>query len=110
MTDRITVSDALRLNPNSPEVLTARGRVLFLSGKLPQSLNHLASALRLDPSHHEAQQLRKRVKDVERLKEEGNVAFKNGQLQIAVQKYTEALEVGHATLMASHYVHRLVSA
>lgn len=51
------------------------------------------NALRLDPSCTSAQQLRKRVKDVERLKEEGNVAFKAGKLQHAVNSYTEALDV-----------------
>jgi len=37
-------------------------------------------------------QLRKRVKDVERLKEEGNLAFKSGRLEEAVALYGEALE------------------
>ncbi|KAF8638763.1 hypothetical protein AX17_001979 [Amanita inopinata Kibby_2008] len=85
-------NDALRLNPNSPDVLTLRGLVLFLSGKLPQSLQHAQSALRLDPGHAPAQKLRKRAKDVERLKEEGNVAFKSGKLQEAIEKYTECLD------------------
>jgi DnaJ family protein C protein 7 len=70
-----------------------RGLVLFLSGKLPQALQHAQSALRLDPGHEPAQRLRKRVKDVERLKEEGNSAFKMGRLQEAIDKYGEALDV-----------------
>ena len=88
-------SDALRLAPNSPDVLTTRGRVLFLSGKLPQALQHVQSALRLDPGHEEAMQLRKRVKEIERLKEEGNTSFKSGALQDAIEKYTAAIEVGY---------------
>lgn len=90
MVDR---SDALRLNPNSPDVLALRGLVLFLTGKLPQALQHVFSALRLDPGHEQAQKLRKRVKDVERLKEEGNVAFKQGKLQEAYDLYSETLDV-----------------
>ena len=35
----------------------------------------------------------KRVKDVDRLKDEGNVAFKAGRLEDATAKYTEALDV-----------------
>lgn len=81
------------MEPNSPEVLALRGLVLFLSGKLPQALQHAASALRLDPGHEPAQQLRKRVKDVERLKEEGNTAFKGSRLQDAINRYTDALDV-----------------
>jgi len=83
----------MRLNPNSPDALTLRGLVLFLSSRLPQALQHVTSALRLDPGHEPAQRLRKRVKDVERIKEEGNVAFKMGKLDEAIEKYTECLEV-----------------
>jgi len=92
-TETVTYSDALRLAPNSPDVLTTRGLVLFLSGKLPQALQHVQSALRLDPGHEAAMQLRKRVKEVERLKDEGNKSFKSGDLNDAVQKYTAAIEV-----------------
>ncbi|KAF9465650.1 hypothetical protein BDZ94DRAFT_1296411 [Collybia nuda] len=88
----IAANDALRLNSNSPDILAIRGLVLFLSGKLPQALQHVASALRLDPGHENARKLRTRVKDVERLKEEGNVSFKTGKLNDAIEKYTEALE------------------
>ncbi|KIK03698.1 hypothetical protein K443DRAFT_465233 [Laccaria amethystina LaAM-08-1] len=88
----IAANDALRLNPNSPDVLALRGLVLFLTGKLPQALQHVSSALRLDPGHVQAQKLRKRVKDVERLKEEGNVAFKLGKLQEAYDLYSETLD------------------
>ena len=86
-------SDALRLQSNSPDVLALRGLVLFLCGRLPQALQHAQSALRYDPGHEPAQRLRKRVKEVERLKEEGNQAFKLGNLHEALRLYTEALEV-----------------
>ncbi|KAJ7113663.1 hypothetical protein C8R43DRAFT_1039629 [Mycena crocata] len=93
----IAANDALRLNPSSPDVLTSRGLVLFLSGRLPQALQHVQSALRGDPGHEPAQRLRKRVKDVERLKEEGNAAFKMGRLDEAIEKYGEALDrIGEA--------------
>lgn len=42
--------------------------------------------------------LRKRVRDVERLKEEGNSAFKAGKLDEAVEKYSEALDVSYSSL------------
>jgi len=86
-------SDALRLKPNSPDALSLRGLVLFLSGRLPQAMQHVVSALRLDPGHEPAQRLRKRVKDVEKLKEDGNVAFKTGKLEEAISRYEECLEV-----------------
>jgi tetratricopeptide (TPR) repeat protein len=81
------------MHSNSPDALAIRGLVLFLSGRLPLAQQHTESALRFDPSHEQARQLRKRIKDVERLKEEGNAAFKSGDWNVAVEKYTEALEV-----------------
>ncbi len=33
---------------NSPEVLSLRGLVLFLTGKLPSAITHVQGALRLD--------------------------------------------------------------
>lgn len=89
----IGANEALRAAPNSPDALALRGLVLFLTGKLSQALTHVSSALRYDPGHERAQKLRKRVKDVERLKEEGNVAFKTNNLLEAMDKYTEALDV-----------------
>ena len=53
----------------------------------------MVSALRFDPGHEPAQRLRKRVKDVEKLKDDGNVAFKAGKFEEAVSKYGECLEV-----------------
>ena len=46
----------------------------------------------MDPSYEPANRLRKRVKDVERLKEEGNTAFKAGKLKEAVGLYSDALD------------------
>jgi tetratricopeptide (TPR) repeat protein len=86
-------SDALRLEPTSVDVLVARATVLFLTGKLPDALKNAAEALRLDPGSEAAQRIRRRVKDVERLKEEGNTAFKSGRLQEAVARYSESLDV-----------------
>ncbi|KIY64482.1 TPR-like protein [Cylindrobasidium torrendii FP15055 ss-10] len=86
-------SDALRLNPNSPEILSLRGLVMFIEGKLSTAATHAANALRLDPSYTPAMRLRRRVKDVERLKDEGNAYFKSGNLQGALDKYGEALDI-----------------
>ena len=54
--------------------MTVRGLLLFLTSKTAQATQHVQSALRLDPGHEPAMKLRKRIKDVERLKEEGNAA------------------------------------
>lgn len=74
---------------------------MFLTAKTAQALQHVSSALRLDPGHEPAMRLRKRVKDVDRLKDEGNTAFKAGQLDTANQKYTEALDVRFSFSLSS---------
>lgn len=91
---RVCGSEAIRLDPNSPDVITLRGLLMFLTAKTAQALSHASSALRLDPGHEPANKLRKRVRDVDRLKDDGNAAFKSGRLEEAIEKYTEALEVG----------------
>ncbi|KAK7038721.1 hypothetical protein VNI00_010605 [Paramarasmius palmivorus] len=89
----LAATEALRLSPNSPETLTLRGLVLFINGKIPQATQHVTSALRFDPAYEPAMRLRRRIKDVDRLKTEGNNLFKQQKLQEAVDKYTEALEL-----------------
>jgi len=84
-------SDALRLEPNSPEVLTSRALVLFLTNHIPSAIQHVQSALRYDPEHTRARLLLRRARDIEKLKEGGNSAFKSGRHAEAVNKYTETL-------------------
>ena len=66
---------------------------MFLASKLPAALQHVQQALAYDPDHTRARKLMRRIKDVERTKEEGNAFFKAGRLVQAVEKYTEALGV-----------------
>jgi DnaJ homolog subfamily C member 7 len=86
-------SEAFQVDKKSPDVLCVRGLVMFLEGKLPAALQHVQQALAYDPDHTRARKLMRRIKDVERMKEEGNVAFKAGWLGEAVDKYTAALGV-----------------
>ncbi|KAG8706094.1 hypothetical protein FRC09_002585 [Ceratobasidium sp. 395] len=87
------VSDALRLAPNSPDVLTLRAQTMFLTNQIPKAVQHAQHALRLDPDHTPAQQLMRRAREVERIKEEGNTLFKANRLGEAVERYGEALDV-----------------
>ncbi|KAF8329361.1 DnaJ-domain-containing protein [Cantharellus anzutake] len=85
-------SDALRFDPSSPEVLTVRALVLFLTNRIPDAIKHVQSALRYDPEYSRARLLLRRAREIESLKEEGNVAFKAGRLAEAIEKYTNTLE------------------
>ena len=82
---------------------------MFLTAKTAQALHHAQSALRLDPGHEPAMKLRKRVRDVDRLKDEGNAAFKAGRLEEATEKYGEALEVCQAQATISLQITHLIS-
>ena len=42
------------------------------------------------------------ISRVERLKEEGNTAFKDGRLQDAIDRYTDALDVRFSSSFADH--------
>lgn len=84
-------SDALRLEPSSPEVLTSRALVLFLTNHIPSAIQHVQSALRFDPEHKGARLLLRRAREIEKLKDEGNNAFKGHRHAEAVNKYTETL-------------------
>jgi hypothetical protein len=86
-------SDALLLEPDSAEVHTLRGLVLFISNELPGALQDVSSAIELDPGHEFAKGLRERISHVKRLRSEGNVECENGNYWAAVAKFTMALDV-----------------
>ncbi|EJD33033.1 protein prenylyltransferase, partial [Auricularia subglabra TFB-10046 SS5] len=89
----IAASDALRLDQNAPDALALRGLVLFVTNKTQQAIQHAQQALRSDPEHKAARLLLRRARDVERVKEEGNNAFKAGRTEEAIAKYTETLDI-----------------
>lgn len=88
-----SAATALRLEANSPDVLTIRGLVLFLTNQIPASMEHLKTALRLDQEHDRARPLLRRIREVEKTKEEGNTFFKASQFEAAVEKYTATLDL-----------------
>ncbi|KAG9043915.1 hypothetical protein FS837_008975 [Tulasnella sp. UAMH 9824] len=88
-----SAASALRLEPNSPDVLTVRGLLLFLTNQISSSMEHLKTALRLDQEHDRARPLLRRVREVEKTKDEGNTLFKAGQFEAAVEKYTATLDL-----------------
>ncbi|KAG8988410.1 hypothetical protein FRB94_006459 [Tulasnella sp. JGI-2019a] len=84
---------ALRQDTNSPDALAVRALVLFLTNQIQPAIDHLRAALRSDQEHSQARALLRRVKDVERTKEEGNSAFKVGKWPEAVAKWTDTLGI-----------------
>lgn len=83
----------LRKNDKDPEALVLRGRALYGQGDNAKALQHFRQALNCDPDFKDAVKYLRMVQKLDRLKEEGNVAFKAARYRQAVDVYTEALEV-----------------
>lgn len=83
----------LRYNNQDPEALVLRGRVMYAQGENDKAIQHFRQALGCDPDFKEAVKYLRMVQKLERMKQEGNAAFKAGRFQEAIDTYTQALEV-----------------
>ncbi|UNI14029.1 hypothetical protein JDV02_000710 [Purpureocillium takamizusanense] len=83
----------LRHNNQDPEALVLRGRVLYGQGDNEKAIQAFRMAINCDPDFRDAVKWLRIVQKLDRMKEEGNVEFKAGRLQPAVEKYTAALDV-----------------
>lgn len=83
----------LRQNPQDPDALVLRGRILYAQGDNAKAFAHFQEALRCDPDMKLARSYLKRAKELERKKDAGNEAFRKGDFKIARDLYTEALAV-----------------
>lgn len=83
----------LRRNNTDPEALVLRGRALYGQGDNEKALQHFRQALNCDPDFKDAVKYLRMVQKLDRMKEEGNAAFKAGKYRRAVELYGEALEV-----------------
>lgn len=83
----------LRKNDRDPEALVLRGRALYGQGDNAKALQHFRQALSCDPDFRDAVKYLRMVQKLDRLKEEGNVAFKSAKYRQAVDVYGQALEV-----------------
>lgn len=83
----------IRNNNQDPEALVLRGRVLYGQGENDKAIQFFRMACNCDPDYREAVKWLKIVQKLDRMKEDGNTAFKAGLHQEAIQKYTAALEI-----------------
>ena len=83
----------LRKNGQDPEALVLRGRALYGQGDNEKALQHFRQALSCDPDFKDGVKYLRMVQKLDRLKEEGNAAFKGGRHKQAVDVYGQALEV-----------------
>lgn len=83
----------LRNNNQDPDALVLRGRILYAQGENEKAIQHFRQALNCDPDFKEAVRNLRMVQKLERMKEEGNAAFKASRFQEAVDTYSKALDV-----------------
>ncbi|ORY00732.1 hypothetical protein BCR34DRAFT_494387 [Clohesyomyces aquaticus] len=83
----------LRNNNQDPDALVLRGRALYTQGENDKAIQHFRQALNCDPDFKQAVKYLRMVQKLERMKEEGNAAFKSLKYQEAIDTYTKALEV-----------------
>ena len=83
----------LRKNNKDPEALVLRGRALYGQGDNDKALSHFREALNCDPDFKEGVKYLRMVQKLDRLKADGNAAFKQKRYARAVEIYTEALAV-----------------
>ena len=83
----------LRRNNQDPEALVLRGRALYGQGDNEKALQHFRQALSCDPDFKDGVKYLRMVQKLDRMKEEGNAAFKGGRHKQAVEVYSQALDV-----------------
>lgn len=83
----------LRNNNQDPDALVLRGRILYAQGENDKAIQHFKQALSCDPDFKDAVKYFRMVQKLERMKQEGNAAFKASRFQEAIDTYTQALEV-----------------
>ncbi|KDN46107.1 TPR-like protein [Tilletiaria anomala UBC 951] len=84
-------TDLLRSDSHNSDALVLRARVLMAKGELAKAIAHAQAALRSDPDCKAARSILKKSRKLDNIKAEGNAAFKAGNIEDAIEKYTAAL-------------------
>merc|ERR1712223_432891 len=86
-------SEILRSDNLNADALYVRGLSFYYEDNIEKAFIHFQQALRLAPDHVKAKDVYRKAKLLKQKKEDGNVAFKNGELNNAYDLYTEALQI-----------------
>lgn len=86
-------TNLLRNNSQDPEALVLRARGLYGQGENDKAIRVLQMAISCDPDFRDAIKWLKIVRNLNRMKEEGNAEYKARRWQAAIDKYAAALAV-----------------
>ena len=83
----------LKTFPKNSDALFLRGKAYYYQGMLKKSSNLLLLALQFNGDNLTCLQFRKKIKKIEKLKQEGNELFQKGFLRKSYEKYTDAIKI-----------------
>jgi len=86
-------NSVLQSDNTNAEALYVRGLCLYYEDNVDAAFSHFTRVLRLAPDHQKAKEIYKKARSLKAKKEEGNTAFKSGNLDEAYKLYSEALEI-----------------
>lgn len=98
-------NDVLRSEATNADALLVRGLCYYYQDNVDRAFLHFKQVLLMAPDHAKARDVFRRAKLLKAKKEEGNVAFKAGQFQVAHDLYTETLSVDPLNKLTNAKVH-----
>lgn len=86
-----TANSVLQIENMNADAIYVRGLCLYYEDNVDRAFSHFTQVLRFAPDHKRAKEIYKKAKSLKSKKEEGNTAFKAGNLDEAYKLYSEAL-------------------
>merc|ERR1712012_851761 len=106
-------NSVLALDNLNADAIYVRGLCLYHEDNVERAFSHFTQVLRFAPDHAKAKEIYRKAKSLKQKKEEGNTAFKAGNLDEAYKLYSEALQIdqwNHLTNSKLYYNRALVCA
>jgi len=86
-------NSVLQFDNMNADAIYVRGLCLYYEDNVDRAFTHFQQVLRFAPDHSKAKEIYRKAKALKTKKEEGNTAFKAGQLDQAYTLYSEALNI-----------------
>ena len=86
-------NSVLQFDNMNADAIYVRGLCLYYEDNVDRAFSHFTQVLRSAPDHVKAKEIYKKAKSLKTKKEEGNTAFKAGNLDEPYRLYTEALQI-----------------
>merc|ERR1712198_519250 len=88
-----TANSVLQIDNMNADAIYVRGLCLYYEDNVERAFSHFTQVLRFAPDHVKAKEIYRKAKSLKQKKEEGNTAFKAGNLDEAYKLYSEALAI-----------------